>query len=299
MTAGPSVEAGGGVAGSGSARSSSPSFPGAAAMLWAQTRHQVMVFWRIPVAAFFTLVLPIMMLVLFNALFGDGDIETDEGSWPVRQFFTGALAAFAAVSATYTNLANMVPIRRDEGVLKRWRGTPLPPWIYIGGLIASAVIIAIVGVVFMIGLGVVAYDLQVEAAKLPAAAVTFVVGVAAFAALGLAVTTIIPNAESAPAVANATILPLAFISDVFIPLEDPPGWLEAIASFFPLKPFVNAFQDTFNPLVDAPGFAWGSLGWIALWGLVGAVVAARRFRWEPAVGATGGRGRRSRNRNDG
>ncbi len=273
-------------------------FPSAAALLVNQIRHQIVVFFRIPVAAFFTLVLPIVMLVLFNALFGDGDVETDEGIWPVRQFYTGALAAFAAVSATYTNLANMVPIRRDDGILKRWRGTPLPPWIYIGGLIGSAVVIALIGVVVMIGLGVVAYDLQVEVAKLPAAGVTFVVGVAAFAALGLALTTIIPNAESAPAVANATILPLAFISDVFVPLDDPPRWLEATANFFPLKPFVNAFQDTFNPLVEAPGFAWDRLGWIALWGVVGAIVAARRFRWEPAVGATSGRRRRSRRSTD-
>ncbi len=257
-----------------------------------QIRAQLKIFWRTPVAAFFTLFLPILMLILFNALFADGTVETPEGDWPIRQFYTGGLAAFAAVSATYTNLANVVPISRDEGILKRWRGTPLPPSAYVAGMIGSGVVIAIIGVVFMIGLGVVAYDLEVDAAKLPAAAVTFVVGVAAFAALGLAIAAVIPNARSAPAVANATILPLAFVSNVFIALEDPPRWLEVLGDVFPLKPFVVAFQDAFNPLVDAPAFAWGKLGWIALWGVAGAVVAVTRFRWEPSVGGSGRRRRR-------
>ena len=106
-----------------------------------QVGYQLRVFRRTPVAAFFTLILPIMMLVLFNALFADGTVETPAGSWPTRQFYTGGLAAFAAVSATYTNLANTVPILRDDGVLKRWRSTPLPPAAYVAGMVASAVVI--------------------------------------------------------------------------------------------------------------------------------------------------------------
>ncbi len=258
-------------------------FPSAASLFGIQTRYQLKVFFRTPVAAFFTLILPITMLVLFNALFSGGTVETPAGEWPVRQFYTGGLAAFAAVSATYTNLANTVPILRDEGVLKRWRGTPLPPAAYVGGMMAMAVLIAALGVLIMLAMGVIAYDLEVEAAKVPAAVVTFVVGVAAFAALGLACAALIPNARSAPAVANATLLPLAFISNVFIPLEDPPRWLEVAGDIFPLKAFVIAFQDAFNPFVEAPAFAWGKLGWVALWGLAGAAVAVTRFRWDPAV----------------
>lgn len=258
-----------------------------------QIRAQLRIFWRTPVAAFFTLFLPILMLVLFNALFGDGEVDTPEGSWPVRQFYTGGLAAFAAVSATYTNLANSVPISRDEGILKRWRGTPLPSWAYVAGMVGSAVVVAVIGVVFMILLGVVAYDLEIDAGKLPAAALTFVVGVAAFAALGMAAAALVPNARSAPAVANATILPLAFVSNVFIALDDPPAWLDVVGDFFPLKPFVVAFQDAFNPLVEAPAFAWGKLGWIVVWGVAGAVVAVAKFDWEPHVGGSTRRSRRA------
>ena len=153
-------------------------------MLARQVVYQIRTFCRTPIAVFFTIALPLIMLVLFNALFGDNEVDTGSGSWPLSQFYTGGLAAFTAVSATFTNLANIVPIRRDEGVLKRWRGTPLPPWVYLGGLVGSAIVLAAAGVVITLTLGVVAYDLDIEAAKMPAAIVTFLVGVAAFAALG-------------------------------------------------------------------------------------------------------------------
>ena len=268
------------------------SFPGPAHLVATQTRYQLLSFWRIPVAFFFTLALPLIMLVLFNALFGDETIVTDEGSWPVRQFYTGGLAAFTAVSATYTNLANMVPIRRDEGVLKRWRGTPLPTWTYISGFILSAIVIAFIGVMMMLTLGVVAYDLEIVWAKMPAAAVTFLVGVASFAALGMALASLVKSASSASAAANATILPLAFISNVFIATDNAPDWVETVGNLFPLRPFVESFQDCFTPFVDPPAFNWPKLGFVLLWGAAGLVVALRRFTWEPSGSAP--RGRRSR-----
>jgi ABC-2 type transport system permease protein len=268
-------------------------FPSTPALVVRQVRYQLVLFWRTPVGLFFTLLLPLIMLVLFNALVGDSTVTTDAGPWPVRQFYVGGLAVFTAVSATYTNLANMVPIRRDEGVLKRWRGTPLPTSVYVAGAIGAAVVIALAGVTFMLTLGVIAYDLEIEAAKVPAMLVTFLVGVSAFAALGMAVAALVPSASSASAVANATILPLAFVSNVFIVIEAPPRWLDVLGDLFPLKPFVTSFQDTLNPLVPAPAFNWPELGFIALWGLVGLVVAVRRFTWEPSAGGTTRR-RRSR-----
>lgn len=255
--------------------------------LWSQTavqaRYQFLTFTRSPVGMFFTLGLPTIMLVLFNSLFGGGTVDTPEGPWSVQQFFTGGIAAFTAVSATYTNLVNVVPMRRDEGILKRWRSTPVPIGAYLGGWVLSALAIALLGVVLQLAIGVVFYDLTIEPAKIPAMIVTFAVGVGAFAMLGLAIAGVVPNADSAPAVANATILPLAFVSDVFIPLEDPPRWLDLVGDIFPLKPFVNAFQDTLNPLVDAPAFSWGRLAFVAAWGVVGVVVAFRTFRWEPST----------------
>jgi ABC-2 type transport system permease protein len=130
---------------------------------------------------------------------------------------------------------------------------------------------------------------------MPAAALTFVVGVSAFAALGMMVAALVPTAASAGAVANATILPLAFVSNVFIVTgEDAPAWMTTIGNFFPLRPFVESFQDAFNPFVDAPAMSWGRMAYVALWGAVGLFVAVKRFRWEPQPGGTTRRRRSAR-----
>jgi ABC-2 type transport system permease protein len=267
--------------------------PSAGSQLGRHVAYQVRLFLRTPIAVFFVILLPLIMLVLFNALFGGNTVNTGSGTWKTSQFYTGGLAAFTAVSATFTALANTVPIRRDEGVLKRWRGTPQRPWIVLGGMIGSSIILAIAGVIVMLVLGVIAYDLQIDAAKVPALIVTLLVGIASFAAMGMAVAGLCPSAQAASALANVIILPMAFISDVFIAIEDPPGWLKVIGDVLPLKPFAQAFQDTLNPSVAAPGFEWGRLARIAAWGVVGLVVALRWFRWEPSTGGTT-RGRRAR-----
>ena len=148
-------------------------------------------------------------------------------------------------------------------------------------MIGSAVVIAVVGVIAIVGLGVAAYGLEIDPAKLPAALLIFTTGVATFASLGIAVGAVIPSPAAAPAIANGTILPLAFISSVFIPLEDPPVWLDRLGSFFPLKAFVTSFQDTFNPAVEAPAVPWGSLAWLLLWAAIGVAGAVGYFSWEP------------------
>ncbi len=252
-------------------------FPSTPRLLWMQTVYQLRSFRRIPIAVFFTLGLPLIMLVLFNALFGSNRVDTPTGSWSTAQFYTGGLAAFTAVSATFTNLANMVPLRRDEGVLKRWRGTPLPTWVYLGGFICSAVLIAVVGAVAMLALGVVVYDLDVEAAKVPAAIATFLIGVSAFAALGMALAAVVKSASSASAAANAIILPLAFVSSVFVELDDAPRWLEIVGDVFPLKPFVRVLPGVLQSDDLRAGLRLGEDG------LRGAVGARRTGGGDQAV----------------
>ena len=265
------------------------------ALTWQQVRYQNRLFWRTPVAAFFTIAFPLMFLLLFSVLFGTEEFEiTGRGMFSVAQFYAPALAVFAAASATYTNIGVGTAIARDEGVLKRFRGTPLPPWTYMAGRIGSGVWIAFIATVVMMTVGVVAFNVNIESSKLPAALVTFVVGAACFAALGLALAAASPTGDSAPAVANATILPLAFVSDVFIAMDNPPDWLTAVGNFFPLKHFVRAFQDAFHPLVESPGFEFDHLAVIAVWGVVGTLLALKFFTWEPRESASGRRRRRRR-----
>jgi ABC-2 type transport system permease protein len=267
----------------------------APALVWQQIRYQNRLFWRTPVAAFFTLVFPLMFLLLFSAIFGTDTFEiTGRGVFSVAQFYAPALAVFAAASATYTNIGIGTAISRDEGILKRLRGTPLPPWAYMAGLIGSGVWIALIATTLMMTVGVVAFNVNIELAKMPAALVTFVTGSACFAALGLALAAASPTGDSAPAMANATILPLAFVSDVFIAIDNPPQWLTAVGNFFPLKHFVRAFQDAFHPLTESPAFRFEHLGVMAIWGVVGALLALKFFTWEPRQGAAGPRRRRRR-----
>lgn len=252
-------------------------------LIWHLVRYHNRIFWRTPIAAFFTLVLPLMFLALFNLLFG-GEVDPGPASISVAQFFAPSLAVFAAATATYSNLAIGTAIARDQGALKRIRGTPTPPWAYLASRVGSAIWMALLATVLMMAVGVLAYDVNVDVERLPAALLTFTVGVGAFSALGLALAALSPSGDAAPAIANATLLPLAFISNVFIPIEDPPRWLDVLATFFPLKHFVDAFQDAFNPFTTDLAFRAGHLAVIAVWGVTGAVVALATFRWEPRGG---------------
>ena len=263
-------------------------------LVWRQVRYQNTLFWRTPVAALFTLIFPLMFLLLFNLLF-DAAIEI-EGRDPLTivQFYAPALAAFAAASATYTNIGVSQAINRDDRILKRIRSTPLPPWIYMAGVVGSAIWLAFIATAAMISVGVVAYGLEIYVDRLPAAMATLAVGVTAFAALGLALAAISPTGDTAPAVANATLLPVAFVSNVFIPIQDPAPWLEFVGDFFPLKHFVVPLQDAFNPYVTDSAFRGGDLLVMALWGLAGLAYALKFFSWEPKTEGGGSKRRRQK-----
>ncbi|MGH8872143.1 MAG: ABC transporter permease [Acidimicrobiia bacterium] len=264
--------------------------PSIGLLVWHQFRYQNKIFWRTPIAAFFTMVFPLMLLVLFTAIFGNEVI--DGLGVTTAQFFTPGLAVFAAVSASYTSLAIGTAIARDNGILKRVRGTPIPPWAYIAGRVVSAVYLGFIAIVVMMAVGIAFYGVQLFPRTLPAALLTFIVGVGCFAALGLLVAAISPNGDAAPAITNATLLPVAFISDIFFPIQDPPRWMEIAGGFFPLKHFADAFRDAFDPTMTGMQFHWPQLGYMTLWGVGAAVLAIRFFKWEPAAGPGSGRPRR-------
>ena len=266
-------------------------------LLWRCARIQNRIFWRTPVAAFFTLVFPILMLVLFTAIFGNDAFDTVYGRVNSSQFYTPGLAVFAAASSTYTGIGINLASRRELGILKRVRGTPLPSWAYLGGVVLSAVWIAALGVAAMVVLGVAAYGVNVEASKVPAMLLSFAVGAASFAALGLALASVARSVSMAAPIANATLLPVAFISNIFVPLgTEAPRLLEIAGDLFPLKHFGLAFGEAMSPLSEAPAIEWHRLGVLLLWLAAGAAVAAWKFSWDPPAptgSATRRRGRRS------
>jgi ABC-2 type transport system permease protein len=246
-----------------------------------QVRYENKAFWRNPPAAFFTVAFPLMFLVIFNLLFGSDELTVFGGTVSMSNFYVPAITAFAVISASFTYIAMGVSIARDNGILKRVRGTPLPTSAFIGAKVTHAVAIAFLLTVVATAAGAVFYGVEVPTETMPAVIVSVLVGAVCFSALGLAMTALIPNAEAAPAVVNGVILPLLFISDVYIPDTDAPSWLKAIANIFPVKHFSEALQTPFNPFLTGSGFEWGHLAVMAAWGLAGFVLAIRFFDWEP------------------
>jgi len=247
-----------------------------------QVRYENRSFWRNPAAAFFTFVVPLMFLVILNALLG-GD-ETTIGGRPAElsDFYVPAMAALSVVNACYTNIVMMVSGARDDGRLKRLRGTPLPGWAYLFGRIVHATLVALLLVVIVIVFGAAFYGVDVPGKTMPAFAVTVAMGAATFCALGLAVSSFVPNAQAASAIANGTVLPVLFISDVFVRLgDDPPAWIDIAGDIFPVKHLSEASLAAFNPSGGGWGFEWLDLAVIGAWGVAGALLAARYFRWEP------------------
>jgi ABC-2 type transport system permease protein len=256
--------------------------------LWVQAGLKTLI--RTPRAAFFTLVFPVVLLVLIDST-NTGTVTTSGGKVDVAQYFTPSLAVFGLSFACYTSLVFSIPRARELGILKRIRSTPLEPSTYIASLVAVALLGGVASVTVMIVVGVAAFGVQVYPQLLPAAFVTLVLGGLCLAALGLAVSSFVVRADTAPVVANLTLLPLTFISGVFSPLHGAPQWVLSIAHFFPLSHLVDAFYGTFSPHTTGSGFAWGDLAVLALWTAVGARIAVKRFRWDPADPRSRGRQR--------
>ena len=246
-----------------------------------QLRFTNKAFWRNPASAFFTFAFPILFLVIFTTLFGSARIDVNGHRVSVATFYIAGIAAFSVITACYTNIAMSLTFARDLGVLKRVRGTPLPGWAYLVARMLHAVVIALLLVLICLLFGMLLYDAELPARSIPALFVTLALGAACFCALGMAITTVVPNADAAPAIVNASILPLLFVSDVFIPLQDPPAWLDTLGNLFPVRHFSEAMQQVFFPPVGSSGFRPAGLAVMAVWGAAGLLVAVRRFSWEP------------------
>ena len=249
-----------------------------------QLKYQNRAFLRNPAAAFFTIVFPLIFLVILNLIFGNSDIELGDRVISGATFYIPAIAALTVVNSCYTSLAMSWVFDRDGGVLKRVRGSPLPPWAFLFGRVSHAVIVMLILMAAVVAFGRLLYGVALPTQTLPAVIVTLAVGAFAFCALGLALAAVVPNADAAPAVVNGSILPLLFISDVFIPPDaGTPAWVERVSSAFPVRPLSEALQTGFNPFETGLGFEPARLAVIAAWGVAGLIVALRFSSWEPRV----------------
>jgi ABC-2 type transport system permease protein len=243
-----------------------------------QVRYENRAFRRNPASAFFTLAFPLLFMVVINLVFASAG--GDQGSAFI-DFYTPAIIAFGIINATFTSLAMTVAIARDDGLLKRIHGTPLPTLSYLTARVLHNILIglllaAIVGTVGTLLLGV-----RLDVGSLPLLLLVLVLGSATFSALGLAVSGLIPSAQAAPAVVNAIVLPLLFISNIFIQVDgDGSSLLATISMIFPVRHFADALQAVYHPATLGP-LDPIDLVWLAGWGVIGIVAAWRTFSWEP------------------
>jgi ABC-2 type transport system permease protein len=246
---------------------------------------RVVLMLRNPRVTFFTFAFPLMFLLIFGGLNGNGQVPAAGpagGDVPFAQFYTPAIGVFSLTLACYSNVIFGLSTARDEGLLKRVRGTPLPMPIYLAAWLTGAALVGMLSIVMLFAVAVPLFGVDIYPANLPAAAVTLAVSSASLAALGLAVATLVRNADQAGPIAQFTMLPLSFISGIFWPLDGAPDWVVAIAHVFPLYYIVDAFDACFVPQTTGGGWSWGNLAVIAAWGVVGMTVAVRRFRAETA-----------------
>lgn len=246
-----------------------------------QFRYENKSFWRNPAAAFFTFVFPLMFLVIFTTIFAEGNALLPVGpSVNSATYYTASILAFGVITAAYVNVAMQMTFARDEGILKRIRGTPLPGWAYIVGKVVHAIFVQVLLIIVTLTFGVIVYDVQLPTDTFLPFVVTMLVGAGSFAALAIAITALIPNADAAPAIVNASVLPLEFASGIFIPTEQVTSWLTDLAEFFPIKHFLDA---TFASYLGSSEGAWQTqdLLIVAAWGVFGVVMAIRFFSWEP------------------
>ncbi len=242
-----------------------------------QVKYEQKAFWRNPAAAGFTFAFPLMFMVLFASL-NSGDSISFLGV-KYNQYFIPAIAAYGVVTACYNSLGIALPLRRDAGILKRMRSTPLPTWAAVGGYIGNSMVTALLLLALTLGFGTLAYGL-VWHGHLLALACTLLLGAGTFCALGVAVAAVIPNGDAAGPIVNFTMLPVLLLSGTFFPIKATNA-ISKIADYLPVRPFNQAMFAVFNPYTKGMGFDGRSMLVMAIWLVAGALFAVRRFRWEP------------------
>jgi ABC-2 type transport system permease protein len=247
-----------------------------------QLRYDQKAFWRNPAAVFFTVMFPVVLLLIFATVFGDQTVDV-AGGIETTAYYVPAIITLAVISATMQSLAMSLVIAREDGRLKRGRGTPLPAWVFIAGRIGNSIVVALLMLILIAALGRVLYGVAIPWGEAPAILVTLVVGAASFCCLGIALTAVIPSQDAAAPIVNALLLPLYFLSGVFIPDDELPQGVIDFANHFPIRDFFEAFFNAYLPGGQS-GLDWGNLAVVAIWGVAGLLLAVRFFRWTPRGG---------------
>jgi ABC-2 type transport system permease protein len=244
-----------------------------------ELRGELKLYLRSRELAFFTFMLPMIFFVLLGSVYGD---ELIENRYRGSNYLLAGMIGYGAIATAFAGLAIVLVIRRETGILKRLRATPLPAGTYIAAVLATTMIAFAIECVVMIALGRVLFDVGVPE-RLFSLVLALLLGAVTFAALGIGVTAVIKSAEGSSAVINAIYLPMSFIAGSFFSPHAFPQFLRAIADVLPLTYFIRLVRDIMlqNDQIWAHP---GPVAAVAAWGAVGVVAAVRGFRWEPQEG---------------
>ena len=248
-----------------------------------QARYDLLGILRNRQARFFTLVLPLLFLVIFVGVFGN---HTLRNGVKASTYYVPGLSALGVIAASFVNLVISITAQRETGILKRRRATPMPAWALIAGRTLTAVAVSLVVLTVLLAFGRFVYHVKVPTSTLPGIALTAVVGSITFCVLGYALSTAIKNEDAAQPMVQAIMLPLYFISGVFVPNIQLPSWLRHVAQVFPVEHLSDGLHKAYAAHVHGAGIVWSDIGVLALWAAVGLTVALVRFSWLPqAAGA--------------
>ena len=242
-----------------------------------QIRYEQRAYWRNRGRGIFTFVFPLMFLVIFASL-DRGSHLSSLGGIPTDDFIVPGILAYAVITNTFFNMAIGTAILRDQGVLKRMQGTPLPRWAYVAARIGSCAILMASVSLLVIVAGVAVWGMDLRLPALPAIALALLLGTTAFTTLGIGLVRFIRNAETAPVVVNLIVLPLTFISNIWYPTNTLPQALRTIADLFPVKNLAAALQWAFDPRHHGLAFDGPALRNLAIWSVIGIALMIRYLR---------------------
>ncbi len=251
----------------------------------AQTKYALRGFLRDPSALGFTAFFPILLLLLFNAIF-KGFTNFNGAHVPAPAYYTASIIAYEIMLVSFASLLVRVTTNRERGLLKRFRGTPMPSWVYLFSEIARTLLVVAATVGVLVAVGAIFYHVHLSAHLVVGLVTYTVAGVFCFSALALALTRASASADSASAIGPLAATILAFLSGVFIPVAIMPSWMLDLGKVFPLEHMARGLQAAFL-VRGSTGITGTDLGVMVLWGVAGLAVAVRSFRWEPL--ASGGR----------
>jgi ABC-2 type transport system permease protein len=246
-----------------------------------QLRYDLVAAWRDPQSRFFTLVLPLIFMVLLTSLFGNHTNHTGGHAIKNSTYYVPGICTLGIIASSFVNLVITITAQRETGILKRRRSTPVPAWVLIASRALTSAILAVVIVIVIVVIGRIAYGVHLPGATIPAFVLGVVLGATTFCCLAFAAASFIQNEDSAQPIIQAVTLPLYFISGVFVPKDQLSSTLRDIASVFPVSHLDNALFKAFDPATTGSGIAGSDLLILAAWGVGGLVIALWRFSWSP------------------